>query len=478
MGDKGASYEPLATSNQPCNTQPTVGVPDNSLWCVFFLLSICTVGILPLIVVIIWICCSANFQLWALQRPDNCLVRIIYPLLLMLESLGFGGSVQPIIPTWRKQYDRYGNNFCATGQVWLGSWDDVSKAVEGPQARTNRLGEHPLIGSKLPDTKTRCVFLLSLSNKPYGLGLHEAIRACLDETLFKTRAFEDRKMDAYAERLFAGVVEEYKTLPNTAAGSFFMDETIGLKRFLTKYLHYVIFGLKSEDANPADFDVLLKFEQGQTPIAYWMWPLGKPDMSKEIETITNLYLTSPALKDFRSKAEHFNLTQREIANLMCAIMRFAGVQGTNLQSTVVMTLYNEHWDKLDLDSDNQLERYIAECGRLSGGVTVSSRVATEDFTCTIAGSSYKFPKGTNIAIPLCIGQIDKTFWGPDAEQFNHNRDKLLDNALMFNGVGVTNARGLRVCPGQDLAMYTMKELLKRCGKVRRMRMGATVHIGK
>lgn len=468
MGDnKDLPYEELPMSNQPSNTEPTVGVPGNSLWCCFILLSIITGGLLPLVVLTIWICCSQSFQCWALQRPDNVLIRIIYPPLLFVESLGFGGGVQPVIPTWRKQYDRYGTNFCATGQVWLGSFKDVSAALKGPQARTDRLGEHPLIGSNLPDVKTRCVFLLSLSNQPYGLGFHEAIRLSLFENLFNTTAFANRKSDAYAESLFAGVVEEYRVLPHNAGERFFSDETVGLKRFITKYLHYVIFGLKAEDNDPADFDVLLAFLRGQTQFFYWFWPVGKPDLSKDIETITNLYEASPALREFRSTAEHFNLTKRECANLMCVIMRFAGAQGTNLQSTTMMTNWNEVWDKLDLEDDGQLTRFICECGRLSGAVTVSSRVATEAFTCEIAGSSYTFPKGTNIAIPLCTAQIDKDFWGPDAEQFNMDRDNLVDNVMMFNSVGVVEKRGLRWCPGTDLAMYTMKQLLKRCGTVRR-----------
>jgi hypothetical protein len=455
---------PLVEPDQPSNTAKTVGVPDNGLTCCFAVLSILTVGSLPLIVLLIWVCCSQSFQLWALQRPDNVIVRILYPMLLLLESLGFGGGEQPIIPTWKKAYKQWGNNFCATGQVYLGSMADVSKIVAGPQARAYRLGEHPLLPSSLPDIATsRCVFLLALSNKGAGgLGMHEAIRDCLDAYLFKTEAFEERKTDAYAEGLFVGVTEEYKALQDKS--KFFSDQTIGIKRFMTKYIHYVMYGLKSETTDPADWDVLTKFFQGETPLMYYLWPFGVPDLSKSINTIAKIYGESVALKDFRESAAHWNLTKRELTTLMCSIMRIAGIQGTTVQAAVILTMWNEFWDKLDLENELDLERFIRECGRLAGAVTVSNHVATADFTCKIAGSDYTFPKGTNIAIPLMIAQIDPDYWGPDAEQFNYKREKLLEGSLLFNAF---NGQGMRWCPGTALAMYTMKQLLKRLGKARR-----------
>jgi len=179
------------------------------------------------------------------------------------------------------------------------------------------------------------------------------------------------------------------------------------------------------------------------------------------------------------------MTRRELARTMVATMRIAALQGAPLLSWTVLggeglppyegtktgdIDVTKIWDNLNLDDTDELHRYIWECTRLAGPVTVSHRVATEKFSCEIAGAKYTFPRGTKIAIPLCMANVDESIWGPSAYEFDMNRLGLIDYHCGFNSVGGRNAG--RECPAKELVMWTTTEMLRRIGRKRRTEAGA------
>ena len=96
------------------------------------------------------------------------------------------------------------------------------------------------------------------------------------------------------------------------------------------------------------------------------------------------------------------MSSRELALLMTAIIRIAGVQGSRMLLWLCTSgaLHGNLqvdarpiWDSLSLEDDDEVLRFILEVSRLSPPVTVSHHIAQEPFSCEIAGKTYSFPKG-------------------------------------------------------------------------------------
>lgn len=365
----------------------------------------------------------------------------------------------------------------------MGSFADVSKALTNPQARTHYLGERQLVGANLPMVKeTRCVFLLSLSNQGAGGdGSHEDFRKCFLDYLF-TPAAKARQRDEKSQRLFDTLVKDYASMPHGPGETFFTDSNRGIMIFYLKYLHYVLFGIDPDDAEAQKVLNIINPVTGQFSLARYVMPFGYGfGWEPSVEKVGALYMNSPAFANFReNNPAHRMMTKRELAGLCVAIIRIAALGGAPLLTTTVMGgvgLANftgtdtgdfdvvKVWDDMDLDDSGAIERYIYEVARLANPVTVSHRVATEDFSCMIKGKSIKFPKGTKIAIPLCMASVDEKQWGPTARQFDMSREGLLENVMIFNSVGGRHAG--RECPAKELVMDTVTEILQRVGKQRR-----------
>ena len=182
-----------------------------------------------------------SFQLWALQRPWNFLVRLLLPPVEIIDSIGAGNTDNTMFA-----YRNWGQNLCASGQVWLGSHADVSKALLNPQARNHWLGEHPLYRGSLPEGESgRCVFLLSLSGKAAGgTGDHEAFRQCMIDTLF-TDAARVRETDEMSQQLIHQTAEDFL---KQGSNDFYYGTDGGNTVFWTKYLHHVLFALDIEES--------------------------------------------------------------------------------------------------------------------------------------------------------------------------------------------------------------------------------------
>ncbi|CAE7489212.1 CYP714B2 [Symbiodinium natans] len=419
------------------------------------------------VIVVILFCFRNSFQLWALQRPWNCLVRLLLPPVEIIDSLGSGNTDYCM---WK--YRSWGENLCASAQVWIGSHKEISKALTNPQARNNWLGEHPLYRGSLPEGPSgRCVFLLSLSNKAAGgTGDHEAFRKCMIDTLFNDAAVA-RETDEISKQLISQAAENY-----VKESEFeFYHGTEGTNTvFWTKYLHHVLFGLNIKDGEL--LKTLDAFYDGASALMHYLEPFGRlPCFSNHagIGKVADLYEKSPSFANFQVKPEYNNMTARELALLMTSIIRIAGVQGSRMLLWLC-TSGSLHgnlqvdarpiWDSLNLDDDDEVERFILEVSRLSPPVTISSRISTEPFSCEINGKTYSFPQGTMVGIPLVYGNIDPTVWGDDAFDFNHRRPGLRENHVGFNSV---NGVGPRECPGKGLVLRTTVRLLQAMGKKRR-----------
>jgi len=377
-----------------------------------------------------------------------------------------------------------GPNFANGGMLWPTGWEDVTDALQEPQARTWQLGEHPLIPEHMPAlAESRNVFLLALSNKGAGGdGSHEAFRKCFKDYLTDADAVERRRTDKTTSRLFEKLTTDYKEL----GWDFFSSTDRGLTPFTIKYLHYVMFGLDPDDDGM--HETLNQWYQGQGPIGYYFWPMGyfMNNYAGIIDQVAKIYEASPALAAFKSTEEYKHMTKRELAMLCTTIMRLAGVQGFKQMASIALgswTIGGQNnfpragplkkidqrlfWDKLDLDDTQAVKQYITECLRLDAPVSVTSRVATKPVRATIGGTEYTFAEGTKIAVPLALTGVDTELWGETAYQFNSSRLHLMEHFAGFDSFHGGGGEALRECPGKALAMDSMVEILRRLGPVRR-----------
>jgi hypothetical protein len=208
---------------------------------------------------------------------------------------------------------------------------------------------------------------------------------------------------------------------------------------------------------------------------------GHGDLSTLIERAATIYENSPALADFQEESSENNgMTKRELAKLMTSIMGIAGLQGPlHLGYTAMgyrpLPAYKgqqtaeinptDFWDRLDLDDRQSIELFLLECGRLWAPVSATHRVATEPFTATVAGKERTFPAGTKVLIPLSLGLLDGSFWGSTVYEFNPKRENLCPFHMGFHSVGDRSAG--RICPGKDIALKMLVDVVSTVGKVRR-----------
>lgn len=449
-----------------CVVPTVIAIIASSIFFGQYIIALTIVGfyfLTSVIFLIMFFCCRNSFQLWALQRPQNLISRYFMPGFEVLESYFIGDTTLMM-----QTAEKWGLNFCASGEVWLGTYKDVSDALTNPQARSFNLGEHPLLPSSLPDSRNgRCVFLLALSNKGAGgTGDHEAFRQCLIDHIFTPEA-KARETDAVSRALVDQFAQDFTSM---SYADFYIGEK-GNQEFWMKYLHHVLFDLDINDES-----VLTKLRAmfiGAGQLLHYFLPAGHIiSYHSQIDAVADLYENSKPFKNFKVSPAYHNMTRRELAVLMVSIIRIAGVQGSGFLSWLAMSGSNGNltidpstvWDTLNLSDKSEVRRYILECARLSNPVTVSHRVSAEEFTCLIAGSKYTFPKGTKIAIPLALASIDTAAWGPTALDFDHNRPDLEQKSIVFNSV---NGAGHRECPGKELALSTVTRLLQETGKLRR-----------
>lgn len=433
-----------------------------------------------LIGVYIYFVDTFKFQCAYLQNPSNPLRWPWFWPVSRLQSLGFGRT-QDFFPTWQK----YGDTFCASGQVWVSSYQNVSTALLAPQEREYWLGEHPLIGSHMPDAPHdgRTVFLLALGTGGLGKepGTHNKFRKAFVDTLLPGDAKQKERMqDAVAQKLYDKLTQDYLTL---SYEDFQGSTESGVYSFVSKYLHYVMFGILPDSPDHATMD---EFYTGQLPLMYYLMPFGyltEPFFKTQatIDKVIEIYLSTLPLQNFQEgRSEYAAMTKKELASLATSIMRIAGVVGAQAFVKIIMGFwgipsqypeknssfsFNGVLDTLDLSNSSELEAYMLEALRLNAPVSVTSRIATAPFTVDFDGGSYDFPKGTSVAIPLGLADVDPKKWGNDTYLFNMRRKGLKEGVLFFNTVG--EAQTDRFCPGKPLTWAMGLEILRRLGQARR-----------
>ncbi|MGB8701107.1 MAG: hypothetical protein WCD18_16975, partial [Thermosynechococcaceae cyanobacterium] len=298
-----------------------------------------------------------------------------------------------------------------------------------------------------------------------------------------------RQRDATAERLLNQLGADYKEMPHGAGDPFFTDDQRGWMGFLVRYLHYVLFGLDPDDKATIGF--LTDLHYTRKGPAHYVAGLGRlfqrlnlkghKNLGDLIEQAATLYENSPVLANFQPDHSTENsMTRRELAKLMIAIMSIAALQGPlhlgyTAMGNQALPAYQgrttaaidptQHWDALDLEDREAVRRYLLECARLFAPVSATHRVATEPFTATVAGKERTFPKGTNVLIPISLGLLNEGFWGSTAYEFNAQRDNLCPYHMGFHSVGDRSAG--RICPGRDIALDMLVDVLIVVGKVRR-----------
>ena len=427
-----------------------------------------------------------EFQAWALQNPEESLSKTLLPPIALIEGLI---ANQPTYLQVKRL--AFGANFCCAGQVVMSEFATLEKALTSPQARGWRLGTIVLDPDRAPnqDVGGRNLFLLSLSDHETDASSHHAaFRSCMQKYLFNS-ATTDRQGDEIARQLLTRLAADYTEMPHGTGGAFFTDVKRGWKRFLVRYLHYVIFGINPDDEESIGLLTDLHYIR-HSPLRYFavigsllqsLNQFGHGDLSALIERAATIYENSPALADFQEESSENNgMTKRELAKLMTSIMGIAGLQGP-LQLGYTAMGYQplpaykgqqtaeinptDFWDQLDLDDRQSIELFLLECGRLAAPVIATHRVATEPFSATVAGKERTFPAGTKVLIPLSLGLLDGSFWGSTVYEFNPKRENLCPFHMGFHSVGDRSAG--RICPGKDIALKVLADVVSTVGKVRR-----------
>jgi hypothetical protein len=427
-----------------------------------------------------------DFQVWAIQNSEAGLSKAFLPLIGLVEGLLANN------PTYLyNKRQKFGSNFCCAGQVVLGDFETLTVALTSPQARTWRLGTTLLDAHHSPnqDVGGRNVFLLSLSDEGAGGSTdHAAFRQCMEHYLLNEAA-SARQHDAIAQELLETLAADYKAMPHGLDGAFFTDAHRGLRPFMVRYLHYAIFGLNPQDNDSMNFLTDLYYTR-QGPAHYTAKlgrlfkqfnVMGQGDIADRIEKAATLYEQSPALANFQADQPQYNhMTRRELAKLMTSIISIAALQGplhivyTSMGFRSLPAYPNrktdqidptQAWDALDLEDRESVRLFLLECARLWAPVSATHRLATESFTVTISGKEQIFPAGTNILIPMSLGLLDESIWGPTTYEFNAKRENLCPYHMGFHSVGDRSAG--RICPGKDIALDMLVDIIITVGKMRR-----------
>lgn len=435
-----------------------------------------------------------EFQAWALQNPDEERSKTLLPIISFVEGLI---ANEPTYLDAKRL--AFGPNFCCAGQVVLGEFKTLETALTSPQARTWRLGTSVLDANHAPnqDVGGRNVFLLSLSDEEAGgSGDHEAFRKCMQKYILNDVATE-RQRDATAKRLLAQLGADYAEMTHDLNG-FFTNDKRSWMGFLVRYLHYVLFGLDPDDEESVS--LLTELHYTRLSPVYYLAGIssllqnlnlqGHRELPELIERAATIYENSPALANFQEGPEVNGMTRRELAKLTTSIMGIAALQGPlHLGYTAMgyrpLPAYKEqqtadidltyYWDALDLDDREAVRRYLLECARLWPPVSATHRVATEPFTATVAGEERTFPTGTKVLIPMSLGLLDGDFWGSTVYEFDATRENLCPFHMGFHSVGDRSAG--RICPGKDVALEMLVDVVSTVGKVRRSSADSSAVVG-
>lgn len=425
---------------------------------------------------------TQRFQIDCMKKPG--ILGAALHFFRLVEGMMQTDSAYP----WRLR-KHFGNNFVTGGQLVESDRENIKKMLTSPQHRTQMLGSLVLNKKRLPavDIGQREVLPITISQD----GPWEAFRPAFDEYLFSPETVA-RQKDAVANKLLDIVAQDYKRLPhgrkpNTFERSFFWGEE-GLQPFLIRYLHYVIFGLDPTDdetmAKLMEFHFGLPHKGSGAPSESSQQYIQAPGPGKSsslMQEVQRIYERSPALKNFKSTRKNWHMTKAEISRGAIALMGIAGLQGTKHAIRTAMGwnyikfegLKNfdttKVWDKLDLENRTALRSYAMECVRICVPVTSSHLVAQEKVKVKFADAppydEVTFPKGTQVSIPISIGNVDEEVWGPTALQFDAAREGLDKHLMSFNSWGTESAG--RMCPGRELTLTLVVDMLAKVGAVRR-----------
>jgi hypothetical protein len=448
-----------------------------------------------------------NFQIWAISHPNNLISKLLLPPISVVEG---------ILAKNHTYLDRkrlmFGDNFCCAGEVVLGDFTTLERALTSPQARTYRLGQTVLDRKNLM-VRGRDLFLLALSDPQITEGdytngdTHAKVRKAVTDLITNDAALR-RQHDSTAKQLLKEVAQDYRTMDHSTGGKFFTATDSGLKRFLIRYQHYVLFGLDPYDKYTMDLMTKLHFETkgaGHFFAVYGkisqLFNIGGakkwPSLWKEASTI---YKSSPSLCNVTNgQMAEYGFSLDEFATLLQPLLGLAAIPGplslanAALGAAKLPAYYGRqtntidqvaHWDDIkDLNDRVTLEKHMYECGRLWTPVPAVHQVATTDFVADmslkkIGGESsdsgsrrVTFPKGTIIMVTILFGMLSEEVWGPTTYEYDSERKNLCPYSMIFNSVG-DRSNG-RICPGKDLATNLVVDLLQVLGNVRREEAVAT-----
>mmetsp|Transcript_7379 Transcript_7379/g.20924 ORF Transcript_7379/g.20924 Transcript_7379/m.20924 type:complete len:486 (-) Transcript_7379:425-1882(-) len=425
-----------------------------------------------------------NFQAWSVFHPANIFTRMYQPSLSGIESFW---AMNPLYLD--QQREKYGNSFMVSGQVLLGDFDSVEKALTSPQARSTLLGASPLVPEHLPKLDNGDMsFLLALSDKDAGgNGNHEAFKRALTKVLFNHRTVE-RQDDNTSQKLLTDLGEEYVARrKNNTLNDFFWEATVGWMRFNVRYLHYVLLDLDPDDREATSLFTDAYYITGGPGHYIWFAAL-QSKAEGVLGQVASIYEKSPVMSasDVWGTAEANHLKKSEAARLLVSMMAIAALQGpfglgqralgfiplpdyvsaknAGLEPPSSIDMAKK-WDELDLDDDEALELYLLETARLYAPVSATARVAEEKFTATVAGSEREFPEGTLVNVPIALANTDKEKWGETRYEFNPKRAHLKARSMAFNMVGDRDAG--RGCPGRDVSIQMLMDVLREVGAARR-----------
>lgn len=220
--------------------------------------------------------------------------------------------------------NRFGKNFACAGGLWMSDMVEVKKNLVEPQARIFKIGGMDLRKSKCPKK-----FLLALSQSAAGgNGDWEACRAVVNEVIFD-ESCKKRGEDEISKKLIDDFAQEYKVALNSKrrVDKLFQSSDSGLKKFIAKYIHYVVLGI--DPSNEEQMKAIEYFYFELDPLMYYINIMSQmvttgtkgAKYKKALSKVAKIYEESPAISALNEKEERYKgMTKVELSLLIVSMM--------------------------------------------------------------------------------------------------------------------------------------------------------------
>jgi len=405
---------------------------------------------------------NCNTQLFLLNHY-NCLTRIFLNILYAIDVITY--TVFGPHKFLTKRGEIFGPNFTALGRVVVGEYTKCVELINSPQKRGHYLGRAKLIPRRLPKN-----FILFLSDEDAGGGtLHSALHEHIWQTLIppafaRISSGGGGDGDNGADP-FKGYVKEAVVKLKAIGHKPNKEQTQQiLNPLAVQYIFHSVFGMALDAKQADDFHDLFFAKSFNSCVMGALRPYGNlfgcciGKRRRLISSLTDLILSCPALKDYVPSNSNGNLTKKNYAEVLLAVVGIAGFIGTSALCKQVLDDIPDEYS-IDLDDKMAVTMAVLEAARMKAPVNNVNVMLGNKLTLTINGKEYTFDRGTPVAASIGLSSVDANqFDNPHV--FNPERENLLSSSINFNHVGYSEVgSGKRQCPGRNIAIKLASDLL-------------------